>query len=127
MRMKLMGVMIAAGLSLGGCATSRYGYDDGYYRNNDGQLGRAAAGAAIGAAAGAGLGAVVGGVSPTEGAVVGAIAGGAIGAATNNNNNRYDDRYQRNYRDRYWYRDDRGYCFYVNSRGERIYDNNARC
>ena len=126
MRIKMLGIMAAAGLTLGGCATNRYGYDGYGYRNNDRQIGRAAAGAAIGAAAGAGLGAVVDGVSPTQGAIVGAIAGGAIGAATSDNN-RYDDRYQRSYRDRYWYRDDRGYCYYVNERGERIYDRNARC
>ena len=114
MRKVLMGVLVAGSMSLGACATNPYGYDDRYGdRNNQGQLGRAAAGAAIGAAAGAGLGAVVGGVSAGQGAAVGAIAGGAIGAASNNN--------QR------WYPDNRGDCYYVNSRGERIYDYGRRC
>ena len=67
----LFGVALAASMSLGACATDRYGY-----RDND-QLERAAAGAAIGAAAGAGVGAVVGGVSPVEGAAAGAVIGGA--------------------------------------------------
>jgi uncharacterized protein YcfJ len=108
MRIKLIGLVLASGLSLSACATNdRYGYG-----NEDRQLGRAAAGAAIGAAAGAGVGAVVDGVSPTEGAIVGAIAGGAIGAATSN--------------DRRWYRDRRGYCYY-DDRGRRIYDYNRRC
>jgi hypothetical protein len=53
MRKPILTAMLgAAGLSLGACATDRYGYND-----ND-RLERAAAGAAIGAAAGAGVGAV---------------------------------------------------------------------
>ena len=103
----ILGVALAATMSLGACATDRYGYD-----NND-QLERAATGAAIGAAAGAGVGAVVGGVSPVEGAVAGAVVGGAAGALTSN--------------DRRWYRDARGYCYYVNDRGDRMYDYDRRC
>ncbi len=110
-----LGVIVAASLSLGACATDRYGY--GYEGDKDRQLGRAAAGAAVGAAAGAGVGAVVDGVSTTEGAIVGAIAGGAIGAATSGSGNG----------DRRWYRDDRGYCYWVDSRGDRRYDYEARC
>ena len=115
MRKSLIGLVIAGSMSLGACATTdRYGYDDRYGDNrNQGQMGRAVAGAAIGAAAGAGVGAVVGGVSPGQGAAVGALAGAAIGAATSNN--------QR------WYPDNRGDCFYVNDRGERIYDYGRRC
>lgn len=113
MRKVFMGLTIAATMSLGACATP-YGYGgDRYGDRNQGQMGRAVAGAAIGAAAGAGLGAVIGGVTPGQGAAVGAIAGGAIGAATNNN--------QR------WYPDNRGDCYYVNDRGERIYDYGRRC
>lgn len=99
----LLSLTLAAGLTLSACSTY----------NEDRQLRRAAGGAAAGAAVGAGVGAVVGGVSPVEGAAVGAVAGGAIGAATSNN--------QR------WYRDDRGNCFYVDSRGQRMYDYNRRC
>lgn len=102
----MMGLALAASMALGACAS------DGY-RNNDRQLNRAATGAAIGAAAGAGVGAVVEGVSPVEGAVAGAVAGGVIGAVTS--------------KDRRWYRDERGYCYYLNDRNERIYDRNARC
>jgi phage tail tape-measure protein len=111
MRKMMMSMMLAAGLSLGACATNDgYGYDD----RNDRQMGRAVGGAAIGAAAGAGVGAVVDGVTPVEGAIVGAIAGGAIGAATSGN-------------DRRWYRDRRGDCYYVDNRGEWIYDYDRRC
>lgn len=104
--------VLAASLSLGACATSsdRYG---NRYSTNDNQLGRAAAGAAIGGAVGAGFGAAVDGVTPVEGAAVGAVAGAAIGAATAN--------------DRRWYRDSRGYCYYVDGRGDRIYDYNRGC
>ncbi len=106
----LMSIAAAATLSLGACATDRYGYQD----NNDRQINRAAAGAAIGAAAGAGVGAVVDGVNPIEGAAVGAVAGGVIGAVTSGN-------------DRRWQRDRRGYCYYFDDRGRAIYDYNRRC
>ena len=97
-----------AALSLGACATSDpYGYDR-YGDRDSGQLGRAATGAAVGAAAGAAVGAVVGGVSPVEGAAAGAVAGGVIGAVSG--------------RDRQYYRDERGYCYYVTSSGRRVYD-----
>lgn len=96
-------------MSLGACATNdRYGYD-----NNDGQLRDAATGVAIGAAGGAVVGAVVDGVSPIEGAIAGAVVGGAVGALSGN--------------DRRWVRDNRGYCFYVDSRGDRRYDYDRRC
>jgi hypothetical protein len=113
MRKSIIGLAMAASMSLGACATpygqDRYGYED----RNQGQMGRTVAGAGIGAAVGAGVGAVVGGVSPGQGAAVGALAGAAIGAATSNN--------QR------WYPDNRGDCYYVNDRGERIYDYGRRC
>ena len=120
-RTGILALVVAAGVSAGGCATTdRYGYNDPYDRyERDRQLGRAASGAAVGAAVGAGLGAVVGGVSPVEGAIAGAVAGGAIGAAT--------DARRGSVREGRWYRDERGYCFWVNSRGERVYDYNVRC
>lgn len=100
--------IVSASLSLGACATDRYGYDRyGDRRDND-QLGRAATGAAIGAAGGAAVGAVVGGVSTVEGAAAGAVAGGVIGAVTGD--------------DRRFYRDRDGYCYYVDRSGRRIYD-----
>ncbi len=104
--------VLAASLSLGACATTADRYGNRYSTNDD-QLGRAAAGAAIGGAVGAGFGAAVDGVTPVEGAAVGAVAGAAIGAATAN--------------DRRWYRDSQGYCYYVDSRGDRIYDYNRGC
>jgi len=104
---KLM-TIVAGGLSMGACATTDpYGYDR-YGDRNNGQVGRAATGAAVGAAAGAAVGAVVGGVSTVEGAVAGAVAGGVIGAVTGD--------------DRRYYRDERGYCYYVDRSGRRMYD-----
>jgi uncharacterized protein YcfJ len=108
MKTRLIALMVAGGLSLGACAThDRYGYNDNR------QLERAATGAAIGGAVGAGVGAVVDGVSPVEGAVAGAVAGGVIGAVTGD--------------DRRWIRDNRGNCYYVNDRRQRVYDYNRRC
>jgi phage tail tape-measure protein len=101
-----LGMVLAAGMSLSACTSyDRYGDNQ---RVED-----IATGAAIGAAAGAGVGAVVGGVSPVEGAAAGAVVGGVAGALAGNN--------------RDWRRDSRGYCFYYNDRGERIYDYDKRC
>ena len=47
-----------------------------------------------------------------EGAVAGAVLGGVLGAVINN---------------RQYYRDTRGYCYYVDSQGRPIYDYNTRC
>lgn len=98
----MLAILTAGAISLAGCST--YG--------NDRQLRDAGTGAAIGAAAGAGIGAVTGG-SVVGGAVAGGVVGGAVGALTSEN--------------RRWYRDNRGYCYYTNDRGERIYDYNRRC
>ena len=106
---------IAASMAVTGCATSNpYGYNDPYYNNgyNNDQARRAATGAALGAAGGAAVGAVVGGVSPVEGAVAGAILGGVLGAVV---------------KGRQYYRDTRGYCYYVDQYGNPIYDYNTRC
>ena len=94
-------------LPLSACAT----YNDPYYGNND-QARRAATGAAVGAAGGAVLGAVVPGVSTVEGAIAGGIAGAVLGAVINN---------------RQYYRDTRGYCYYVDQYGRPVYDYNVRC
>jgi hypothetical protein len=117
---------LAGSIALTGCATnpygSRYGYDPyygspyygsgGYYNQNNTQAGNAAAGAAVGALGGAAVGAIVPGVSPVEGAVAGAILGGVIGATVNG---------------RQYYRDTRGYCYYVDQYGKPHYDYNVRC
>ena len=51
-------------------------------------------------------------VNPVTGAVVGAILGGVTGAVI---------------KGRQYYRDTRGYCYYVDQYGNPIYDYNARC
>ncbi len=81
-------------------------------RGSNDQARRAATGAAIGGAAGAVAGAVIPGVSPIGGAVAGAVLGGVLGAVVNN---------------RQYYRDTRGYCYYVDQQGHPIYDYNTRC
>jgi hypothetical protein len=100
---------LAASIGVSGCATNPYG--DPYYGNND-QARRAATGAALGGAAGAVAGAVIPGVSTTEGAIAGAVLGGVLGAVVNG---------------RQYYRDTRGYCYYVDQYGRPVYDYNVRC
>ena len=109
-----MTAAIAASMAVAGCATSpQYGYNDPYYNNrHNPQAGNVVGGAALGAAGGAAVGAVVDGVSPVQGAVAGAILGGVLGAVVNN---------------RQYYRDTRGYCYYVDQYGRPIYDYNTRC
>ena len=107
---------LAAGIAVSGCATSNpYGYNDPYYNSGYGtqnQAGRAATGAAVGAVGGAVLGKVSPGVSTTQGAIAGAVLGGVLGAVVNN---------------RQYYRDTRGYCYYVDQYGNPIYDYNTKC
>ena len=106
---------MAASIAVTGCATNPgYGYNDPYYNNQyrNPQTGNVVGGAALGAAGGAAVGAVVDGVSPVQGAVAGAILGGVLGAVVNN---------------RQYYRDTRGYCYYVDQYGRPIYDYNTRC
>lgn len=110
MKTALLGSMFALSVAVSGCATNDR-YDD-RYRDND-NLESAATGAAIGGAAGAAAGAVIDGVSPVEGAIGGAIVGGAVVAVTAKD-------------DRRWYRDDRGYCYYIDRRGDRRYDYDRR-
>ena len=107
---------LAASVAVSGCATTNpYGYNnDPYYQNQNqqGQYGGAVGGAAAGAVAGGVLGAVVPGVSTVEGAIAGAVLGGVLGAVRNG---------------RQYYRDTRGYCYYVDQYGRPIYDYNTRC
>jgi uncharacterized protein YcfJ len=102
---------LAATLSLSACATTP-GYNDPYYGNRNTQGSNVASGAAIGGVAGAVVGAVVPGVNPVTGAIAGAVLGGVAGAVINN---------------RQYYRDTRGYCYYVDRNGNPIYDYNTRC
>jgi uncharacterized protein YcfJ len=106
MRKLILAAAAASSMSLSACAT----YNDPY-ANND-QARRAATGAALGAAGGAAVGAVVGGVTPVEGAIAGAVLGGVLGAVI---------------KGKQYYRDTRGYCYYVDQYGNPIYDYNVRC
>jgi uncharacterized protein YcfJ len=108
--MKRILLATALAVSVSACATNPYGYNDPYYNNN--QTNRAVTGAAIGGAVGAAAGAVIPGVNPIEGAVAGAILGGVAGAVI---------------KGRQYYRDTRGYCYYVDQYGNPIYDYNTRC
>jgi hypothetical protein len=108
--MKRLLLASALAVSVSACATNPYGYNDPYYGNN--QTNRAVTGAAIGGAVGAAAGAVIPGVNPIEGAVAGAILGGVAGAVI---------------KGRQYYRDTRGYCYYVDQYGNPIYDYNTRC
>ena len=110
---------VASAMAVTGCATQPYGHDPYYgggygYNQGYGQsgYGNAATGAATGAAVGALGGAVIPGVSTVEGAIAGAVLGGVLGAVVNN---------------RQYYRDTRGYCYYVDQYGRPHYDYNVRC
>jgi len=95
--------MAAASLSLAGCATTPAQQQ---------QLGNTVAGAGIGGAAGAIAGSVIPGVGTATGAVAGAVLGGAVGAVVGG---------------RQYYRDTRGYCYYVDQNGQPRYNYNVRC
>ena len=115
-----LAALLAAGIATTGCTTypNQYGYDpyygqqqqQGYYYDDQGR--RIATGAAIGGVSGAVVGAVVPGVSPIGGAVAGAVLGGVLGAVI---------------KGRQYYRDTRGYCYYVDQYGQPHYDYNVRC
>jgi uncharacterized protein YcfJ len=96
-------------LTLSACATNSYG--EGPNAGKRAVIG-AAAGAAIGALAGTALGS-----DPFSGAALGAVAGGAIGAAVPASV----------INGRQYYRDTRGYCYYIDRDGQPQYDGTARC
>lgn len=100
---------LAASIGVSACATNPYGYNDPYAAE---QQRRAATGAAAGAVGGAVLGAVVPGVSTVQGAVAGAVLGGVLASVI---------------KGRQYYRDTRGYCYYVDQYGRPVYDYNVRC
>jgi uncharacterized protein YcfJ len=103
MQRLLVSAAAATSLALSGCATSP-GYD------------HVVAGTATGAAVGAGVGAVAGSVLPGlgtgTGAIAGAVLGGALGAVVSG---------------RQYYRDTRGYCYYVDRYGQPHYNYSVRC
>jgi len=72
----------------------------------------AAAGAAIGALAGSALGG-----DAISGAAAGAVAGGAAGALIPGTA----------FEGRQYYRDTRGYCYYIDRNGQPQYDGSVRC
>jgi outer membrane lipoprotein SlyB len=123
MRKLGLAAALAASVAVTGCATypNQYGYDpyygnSGYY--NNGYYGQQpygnqkAANVATGAAVGAIAGKVIPGVSTGAGAIAGAILGGVLGATVNG---------------RQYYRDTRGYCYYVDQYGQPHYSYDIRC
>ena len=130
MRKLGLAAALAASVAVTGCATypDQYGYGygpygyngGGYYNNGYGQPyyggnntgANVATGAALGAATGAVAGAVLPGVSAGQGAIAGAILGGVLGATVNG---------------RQYYRDTRGYCYYVDQYGQPHYSYDVRC
>src|SRR3546814_14619941 len=73
----MIGIVLAASMSLGACTTYDRGYGYGYDDNRD--TTGSATGAAVGAAVGAGVGAAVVGLDPLEGAAGGPVIGGIVG------------------------------------------------
>ena len=133
MRRFALTAAVATSVALSGCATygPGYGYNgynnggyydaygnwvpapppgNGYYYDSQGR--RIATGAAIGAVGGAVAGAVLPGISPVGGAVAGAVLGGVLGAVVGG---------------RQYYRDTRGYCYYVDQYGNPHYNYDVRC
>ncbi len=124
MRKFALAAVIGVSVAASGCATNPYGYNNGYgydpYYNNgyyqpygtNSRAGNAVAGAAVGAVGGAIAGKIIPGVNTTTGAVAGAILGGVLGATING---------------RQYYRDTRGYCYYVDQYGQPHYSYDVRC
>ena len=131
MRKLGLAAVVAASVAVTGCASygpgygyspygyNNYGYNNGYYdqygywhpgtRSTGANV---ATGAAIGAATGAIAGAVLPGIRPGTGAIAGAVLGGVLGATING---------------RQYYRDTRGYCYYVDQYGQPHYSYDVRC
>ena len=103
MRRMALSAVAAATIALGGCATNP-AYDH--------QVAGTAVGAAVGAGVGAVAGSVVPGVGTATGAVAGAVLGGVLGAVVNGHQ---------------YYRDTRGYCYYVDQYGQPHYSYDVRC
>jgi hypothetical protein len=103
MKRLLISAAAASSLALGGCATTP-AYD------------HAVASTATGAALGAGAGALAGSVLPGIGTGAGAIVGGALGAAVG-----------AVVGGKQYYRDTRGYCYYVDQYGQPHYNYKVRC
>lgn len=102
MKHRILTIGLMATLPLAGCA--------------GGAGTRTAGGAAVGAGVGALAGSALG-VGVLEGGVIGAVAGGAIGALVKGPI----------IKNRQYYRDTRGYCYYVDKNGQPVYDGKVRC
>jgi uncharacterized protein YcfJ len=100
---------MSATLILSGCATDQYGNPPNAGTRT---VYGAAAGAAIGALAGSALG-----TDAFSGAAMGALAGGAAGALVPG----------KVFQGRQYYRDTRGYCYYIDRNGQPQYDGSVRC
>jgi hypothetical protein len=103
MKRLLISAAAVSSLTLGGCATTPQ-YDH--------TVATAATGAALGAGAGALAGSVLPGIGTGAGAAVGAVVGGAVGLVVGG---------------RQYYRDTRGYCYFVDQYGQPHYNYNVRC
>lgn len=107
MRQALLPI-VAISLPLAACATDPYGQSSIESRATVGVL----AGAALGALAGHAAG-----VDPITGAAAGMVVGGAAGILIKG-----PVAHGRQY-----YRDSRGYCYYVNQAGQPTYDPSVAC
>lgn len=103
MRNLALPAAVAVSLALSGCATNP-AYDH--------QVAGTAEGAAVGAGVGAVAGSIIPGIGTATGAVAGAVLGGVLGAVVNGQQ---------------YYRDTRGYCYYVDQYGQPHYNYNIRC
>ncbi|MEP6983410.1 MAG: hypothetical protein ABI853_07175 [Sphingomicrobium sp.] len=100
-------IVLSASL-LSGCATDSYGNSNVSNRAMIGVL----AGGALGALAGSAAG-----INPVTGAAAGMVVGGAAGVLVGGPVVHH----------RQYYRDSRGYCYYVNSAGKPTYDPAVAC
>jgi len=103
MKRLLISAAAMSSLALGGCATSP-AYDH--------QVATTATGAGLGAGAGALAGSILPGIGTGAGAVAGGVLGGIVGAVVGG---------------RQYYRDTRGYCYYVDRYGQPHYNYSVRC
>ena len=103
MKRLLISAAAVSSLTLGACTTDPY---------RDHVVASGATGAVIGAGAGALAGSVIPGIGTGAGAAVGGVLGGMVGAIVG---------------DRQYYRDTRGYCYYVDQRGQVHYNYSVRC
>jgi uncharacterized protein YcfJ len=103
MKRLLISAAAASSIALSGCATTP-AYDH--------EVASTATGAALGAGAGALAGSVLPGLGTATGAIAGAVLGGVVGAVVGG---------------RQYYRDTRGYCYYVDQYGQPHYNYSVRC